>query len=72
MNGGFSLGQFGPCFKAFANGKISAAKIIQTMNRKPLISTKENAIKLPSLKGDIVLTDVEFSYPNRAEVQVLK
>lgn len=43
MIGGFSLGQMGPCIKAFAIGKEAAIKVFSVLDRKPLIQVPPNA-----------------------------
>ena len=57
------MGQAAPCIDSIAKGKAAGYKIFEVMERKPLIQNKENALKLGSVKGDIVFKDVEFTYP---------
>lgn len=61
-----------PCLSSFAAGRVAAAKLFQTIHRKPEIdpySTK--GLILNDLNGDLELRNVDFSYPSRPSERVL-
>ncbi|XP_042901555.2 ATP-dependent translocase ABCB1 [Parasteatoda tepidariorum] len=67
------LGQTSPYFEAFALAKGAAAKIFHIIERKPVIdSSSEAGLRPRALRGVIALRDVNFSYPARKDVAVLK
>ncbi|KAJ3318973.1 GTPase-activating protein [Boothiomyces sp. JEL0866] len=73
--GAFSLGQLAPDLQAFAFGIGAGAKIFDTINRVPPIDPYDEGgekIKPEDTKGRIVLKDIDFTYPSRPDVQILK
>ncbi|EGR27069.1 hypothetical protein IMG5_202500 [Ichthyophthirius multifiliis] len=72
MIGGFSMGQAGPCLNNFSQGKQAAKQIFKVIDRKPLIVMPENPIKINSILGNIEFKDVEFNYPAKQDIKVLK
>jgi ATP-binding cassette subfamily B (MDR/TAP) protein 1 len=73
--GAFSLGQIAPDIQAFSFGIGAGAKIFETIDRVPTIDPyNEEGIKIPKelLVGKIELKNVEFTYPSRPEVPILK
>ncbi|GER27684.1 ABC transporter B family member [Striga asiatica] len=65
------LGQGAPSLAAFATAQAAAAKMFETMNRKPTIDAYDNKGKiLDDIRGDIELRDVCFSYPSRPKEQI--
>jgi len=75
--GGFALGQAVPNWQAFQEGKYSAGRIYDIMNRKPEISddrsTEEGkGIELETVQGVVELRGVTFAYPARPEKPVFK
>ena len=76
--GGFAAGQIGPGIKAIADARIAAAKMLAVINRKPTIggatgsddsssSRPKKHITKESVKGEIVLEDLEFHYSRKPE-----
>ncbi|XP_060657787.1 ATP-dependent translocase ABCB1-like [Drosophila nasuta] len=54
-------------------GVSAAATILQFLERKPLISDKPDVSRKPwHSNGNVLFDKVEFSYPTRQEIQVLK
>ncbi|KAI8357632.1 multidrug resistance protein 3 [Mortierella sp. GBAus27b] len=73
MIGAFSLGNVGPYLPAFANARGAAYKIFETIDRVPTIdSANPGGAKPENLQGHIVVTDVDFHYPSRPDVPILK
>ncbi|KAI9344522.1 P-loop containing nucleoside triphosphate hydrolase protein, partial [Zopfochytrium polystomum] len=73
--GAFSLGQIAPELQAFAYGVGAGTKIFATLDRVPSIdalNTTGKKIEDGQVRGRIVLRDVEFTYPNRPDVKILK
>nr|XP_028606429.1 ATP-binding cassette sub-family B member 5 isoform X2 [Podarcis muralis] len=57
----------------FGKSKVSAQRIFQLLDRKPVIdSYSEEGEKLVKFDGNIEFRDIHFEYPTRAEVQVLQ
>ncbi|KAJ1561965.1 GTPase-activating protein, partial [Cladochytrium tenue] len=73
--GAMSLGQIAPELQAFAFGIGAGSKIFATLDRKPPIDSLDSAgDKIPDgeVHGHIELKNVEFTYPTRPDVKVLK
>ncbi|XP_065439363.1 ATP-dependent translocase ABCB1-like isoform X1 [Chrysemys picta bellii] len=57
----------------FGQAKVSAQRIFQLLDRKPLIdSYSEEGTKLSQFDGNIEFRDIHFVYPTRPEAQVLQ
>ncbi|XP_065254501.1 ATP-dependent translocase ABCB1-like [Emys orbicularis] len=57
----------------FGKAKVSAQRIFQLLDRKPLIdSYSEESTKLSQFDGNIEFRDIHFVYPTRPEAQVLQ
>ncbi|CAG9794623.1 unnamed protein product [Diatraea saccharalis] len=58
----------------FAAAKRSGARIIQALARKPTIVTESTAKEEPgwTTRGDIEFSNIEFRYPSRPQVPVLR
>ncbi|XP_039380537.1 ATP-dependent translocase ABCB1-like isoform X3 [Mauremys reevesii] len=57
----------------FGKAKVSAQRIFQLLDRKPLIDNySEEGTKLTQFDGDIEFRDIHFIYPTRPEAQVLQ
>lgn len=70
--GGFSLGQAAPCLDNFAKGKTAGYKIFQILNREPLIKNTHKGTHIKDLKGEFQFNNVEFIYPAKPDIQILK
>ncbi|KRW98087.1 P-loop containing nucleoside triphosphate hydrolase [Pseudocohnilembus persalinus] len=73
MIGGMNIGQATPCLEKFSLGQTAAYKVLKVIDNQPKISPslhKGETIK--NLKGEISFNDVEFTYPTKQDVQVLK
>ncbi|EFJ10214.1 hypothetical protein SELMODRAFT_184079 [Selaginella moellendorffii] len=71
LTGGMSLGQTSPSITAIASGRAAAYKMFEVIRRVPLIDAFDmSGQTLESVKGDIELRDVTFSYPTRPDVPV--
>ena len=73
MMGSMFLAQLAPPLKAFTSAKQAAANVFYTIDRIPkiLINDKNKKI-VEKLQGDIEFKDIEFAYPTREAVDVLK
>ncbi|KAG0315420.1 Multidrug resistance protein 1 [Dissophora globulifera] len=71
--GAFALGNIGPNLSAFANAQGAAYNIFKTIDRVPIIdSANPDGAKPENLQGHIVVKDVDFHYPSRPDVPILK
>ncbi|KAF9315974.1 ATP-binding cassette, sub-B (MDR TAP), member 4, partial [Podila minutissima] len=71
--GAFSLGNVGPNIASFGKAQAAAFTIFQTIDRVPTIdSSSPDGAKPTNLTGHIVVHDVNFSYPSRPDVPILK
>lgn len=58
---------------AFAKAKAAAAKIFRIIDHKPGMNrNSESGLELDSVTGHVELKHVNFSYPSRLDVQVLR
>ncbi|XP_014458531.1 ATP-dependent translocase ABCB1 isoform X1 [Alligator mississippiensis] len=68
-----NVGQSTSLAPDYGKAKISAQRIFQLLDQKPLIdSYSEEGEKLSHFDGNIEFRDIHFVYPNRPEVQVLQ
>jgi len=73
MMGSMILSQVPPPIKSFVQAKDSGANIFYVINRKPKIETNDQTKKIcDKAYGEIFFKDVEFAYPTRPELLVLK
>ncbi|KAI2474213.1 Multidrug resistance protein-like protein 49-like protein, partial [Diabrotica virgifera virgifera] len=73
MSGASNFGGASPYIEAFGISKAAASKIFSVIDHKPTINlSKENGKTLDVLKGNISFKDVNFSYPSRKNIPVLK
>ncbi|KAF9105003.1 hypothetical protein BGX27_009855 [Mortierella sp. AM989] len=71
--GAFSLSNIGPNVNVFTKAQVAAYAIFKLIDRVPGIdSSSELGLKPSSLNGHIVLKNVEFVYPARPDVPVLR
>lgn len=71
--GTMTMGQLTPFFEIFAVARASASKIFKVINRVAVIdSSSKEGIRSDRFRGEIKIADVYFSYPARADVQVLE
>ncbi|GMP84922.1 hypothetical protein CsSME_00038263 [Camellia sinensis var. sinensis] len=68
-----ALGQSAPSMTAFAKARVAAARIFRIIDHKPSVErNSESGLELDSVTGQVDLKNVEFSYPSRAEVPILR
>ncbi|XP_068791160.1 ATP-binding cassette sub-family B member 5 isoform X1 [Struthio camelus] len=68
-----NVGQSASLAPDYGKAKISAQRIFQLLDRKPLIdSYSEEGEKLTNFEGNIEFRNIHFVYPSRPEVQVLQ
>jgi ATP-binding cassette subfamily B (MDR/TAP) protein 1 len=71
--GSFSLALMAPEMQAITHGRGAAAKLYATIDRVPEIdSSSPDGLKPETVVGEIELTGVDFSYPARPDVQIVK
>ncbi|CAM6050786.1 unnamed protein product [Sphagnum compactum] len=71
IGGGRSLGQAGPFLSAFAAGQAAAYKMFEVIERTPPIDTSDLRGIIPdTLRGEITLENIDFSYPTRPDVPI--
>lgn len=70
---GRALGQSAPSMAAFAKAKVAAAKIYRTIDHKPSIYRNwESGTEPSAVIGLVEMKNVDFAYPSRPEVLVLR
>ncbi|KAF9353097.1 Multidrug resistance protein 1 [Mortierella sp. AD094] len=71
--GAFSIGNVGPNVAVFGKAQAAAYTIFQTIDRVPEIDAFDpSGLKPENLTGHIVVKDVNFAYPSRPNIQILK
>ncbi|KAH9985634.1 P-loop containing nucleoside triphosphate hydrolase protein [Russula compacta] len=71
--GSFSLALLAPEIQAVTNGCAAAAKIYATIDLVPSIdSASEEGLRPSKVIGEITLENVDFNYPARPDVQIVK
>ncbi|ORX64531.1 P-loop containing nucleoside triphosphate hydrolase protein [Basidiobolus meristosporus CBS 931.73] len=71
--GAFSIGNVGPNIGVLAKAQAAAYTIFETIDRVPSIdSSNPNGEKPENIQGHIVLKDIDFAYPSRPDVPILK
>jgi len=64
--------QIAPILGNFSQGASAARELFETIDRKSAIdSSNTSGHKISSLQGEIVVRDVDFSYPARPDTKVL-
>ncbi|KAF8924692.1 Multidrug resistance protein 1 [Dissophora ornata] len=67
------VGNIGPNLSAFANAQGAAYNIFKTIDRIPTIDSASPQGEKPSnLQGHVVVIDVDFHYPSRPDVPILR
>ncbi len=74
LMGAFNIGQSASYFEAFAVGRGSAAVIYSIIDRVPEIDSYSEVGKKPSGRsnGHISFRNINFDYPSRPDVKILK
>jgi ATP-binding cassette subfamily B (MDR/TAP) protein 1 len=71
--GSISLAQLAPEMQAITQGRGAAAKLYETIDRIPNIdSSNPSGLKPKNVDGHITFENVEFNYPSRPNVPVVK
>lgn len=69
----FSLGNAAPFFGAIGSAQGAAVKIYETIDRaSPIDPLDPKGEKLKTVKGDVEFANIDFHYPTRSDVPVLK
>ena len=67
------MGQSAPSMSSFAKARVAAAKIYRTIDHRPGIERNgESGVELESITGHVDLRNVEFAYPSRPNVPILR
>lgn len=73
--GAFQIGSLGPHMKGITEGKIAGRLAFEVIDAKVDVDSNESGKTIASkdtLKGKIEFKNVEFSYPSKTELKVLK
>lgn len=71
--GSFSLAMLAPEMQAIGKGQAAAAKLWATIDRIPAIDSSDpTGLKPEKVVGEIRFEDVQFHYPSRPNVPILK
>ncbi|KAJ1269703.1 hypothetical protein BS78_07G231700 [Paspalum vaginatum] len=71
MIGGLALGQSAPSMAAFAKARVAAAKILRIIDHRSS-SAPGGVSELESVTGRVELRSVDFAYPSRPDVPILR
>ena len=66
------IGQSGKYIEAITTARASAVQIYRVIARKSLDSSSKEGIKPAKFEGKIQFVSVDFNYPSRKDVTVLK
>ncbi|NWR63647.1 MDR1 protein, partial [Bucorvus abyssinicus] len=73
MFAAMNVGQSASLAPDYGKARVSAQRIFQLLDRKPLIdSSSEEGEKLSNFEGNIEFRNIHFAYPTRPEVHVLQ
>ncbi|CAH1955053.1 unnamed protein product [Acanthoscelides obtectus] len=73
MTGSMNFGMASPYIEAFSIAKAAGGKVFSVIDNEPVINlSKDKGQQLENLKGNITFKNVEFYYPARKDVTVLK
>ncbi|XP_067865118.1 ATP-dependent translocase ABCB1-like isoform X3 [Heterodontus francisci] len=73
VSASMKIGQTSSFAPDYTKAKVSAQKIMQLLQRKPLVdSCSEEGEKLSNFEGNIEFCNVKFVYPTRPDLQVLQ
>ena len=73
LQGGMGIGQSGTYIEAITQARASAVQIYRVIARKSLIDSSSNeGVKPAKFEGKIQFVSVDFNYPSRKDVTVLK
>ncbi|KAJ3409717.1 ATP-binding cassette, sub-B (MDR TAP), member 4 [Chytridiales sp. JEL 0842] len=71
--GAFSLGNMAPSLSAIGSALGAAAKIFETIDRvSPIDALSEEGKKLDKVTGRVEFKNIDFHYPQRPDVPILK
>eukprot|EP01117_Protostelium_nocturnum_P020650 TRINITY_DN93_c0_g1_i2.p1 TRINITY_DN93_c0_g1~~TRINITY_DN93_c0_g1_i2.p1 ORF type:complete len:1279 (-),score=509.25 TRINITY_DN93_c0_g1_i2:186-4022(-) len=71
--GALALMQMAPNLSSIATGRAAASKVFKTIERVPLIDTDSTTgRKLEKVEGSISFKEINFHYPTRPNVPILK
>jgi ATP-binding cassette subfamily B (MDR/TAP) protein 1 len=71
--GSFSLALLAPEMQAVTHGRGAAAKLYETIDRIPAIDSSDpHGLKPETVEGHITFENVQFNYPSRPNVPVVK
>lgn len=73
INGVSRLGDGAPFIETLTSARIVAYEIFNIIDRKPIIDSSSNdGIKIDQIIGHVSFENVQFNYPSRADLQILK
>ncbi|CAO2186505.1 unnamed protein product [Urochloa humidicola] len=74
MIGGIALGQSAPSMAAFAKARVAAANIFRIIDHRPAISSsaRDDDLELQSVTGRVEMRAVDFAYPSRPDMPILR
>lgn len=73
MIGGLALGQSAPSMAAFAKARVAAANILRVIDHRPGVSSSSgDGAELEAVTGRVELRGVDFAYPSRPDVPILR
>ncbi|KAM4030758.1 ATP-dependent translocase ABCB1-like isoform 2-T3 [Anomaloglossus baeobatrachus] len=71
--GTFSLGQAAPNLESIANARGAAYEVYRVINKeRPIDSSSHEGHKPDKLTGHIEFKNIQFCYPSRPDIQILK
>ena len=73
--GALNLGSSGPFIRAIQEGRVAGALAFETIDHVPDVNSREKGkskVEKSTLKGELKFNNVNFTYPSRQDLQVLK
>uniref|UniRef100_A0AC34QYV8 p-glycoprotein n=1 Tax=Panagrolaimus sp. JU765 TaxID=591449 RepID=A0AC34QYV8_9BILA len=68
-----SMGFASAYFPEYLKAKLAAGLIFKMLETRPMVDNmSDEGLRAKSIRGDIVLSNIKFSYPQRKDVEVLK
>jgi ATP-binding cassette subfamily B (MDR/TAP) protein 1 len=72
MMGSFSAGQMLPPLENFSHGRVAGYRVFKLLDRVPKVRNEAPGVHIADLRGNFSFVNVEFEYPAKPDVKVLR